>query len=543
VRSPARSEVLLRATAEAARKVLGGESKDIVTGVLHRLFPEAPEASIADLVHAVEAFLGGNYAQALDRASAIVDVRGIGSFLSFLKGASHAGLAGYLRRDLLLATSYSQVSRQALEARRLDHAREAMAEFRSEPGLVASRLELLLLEFEELPSQGDVPDELLQRIREISDSEEAGHRGYYLLAQTLRRRFVHRHADDRIRNSDLLRILGGEQKALRNCIRRYPYFNRAYIALAELFLTPEAGSSAPAGKGPRRSLFRPDSERAINVLKAAPEPDADVLSALAAQLDAGDRTAAAEATPYLERLCRSRPEARAFERLIENYVRIGDPAAHVLLEEGLFPLERPPAGLTRERWKALLQLRTGFESLPEYQGVRLACLGNMTAAEESRTQSAPEKLQLRRRAIDYYTRSLAAYDVKKLPPPVLVLNNLAWYLTQEDDAASRARAVEVATRGVALVPEIERMPNMYDTLAWALFRNEQPIEAESVLRKLITVADQPTFRYHLACILFKVKRYDEALREVDKARKSVEDFPESEAAMQLERDIREARGK
>ena len=47
-----------------------------------------------------------------------------------------------------------------------------------------------------------------------------------------------------VKNSEIARLLFAEQKALRSSIRRYPYFNPAYKALAETFLAPELESAA-----------------------------------------------------------------------------------------------------------------------------------------------------------------------------------------------------------------------------------------------------------------------------------------------------------
>lgn len=535
--APARSQDLLRTTAEASRKLLVKESEEISADVLKPFFPAAPDSSVAGLSLAFEAYLLGKYGQALDRADAIGQAQNLRPFLSFLKGSCHVGLAGHLRRDQSQARS--DVAREALESRRAEHVRQAMAEFRSGLDFVANRLELLILEVEELPPGGDVPGDLLQRLREVSESEDAGHRGYFLLAQALHRRLVHRYEDPTVKNSDIARLLLAEQKALRNCIRRYPYFNPAYRALAETFLVSERERYAILGGPPRRELLSPDLQKAIDVLKAAPEPDEEIVSALAAHLEAGGRPA--EATPYLERLAQLLPGAEVFGRLFDNYLTTSNPTARVFLHEAAQPGQgAADAGMSPGRLKAILDLKEIFETIPGYQGIRLSFLGNLTALQVSRASSA-EKPRLRRESIEHYRKAVEAYDQKGIQPPPVILNNLAWFLAEDDDEALRAQAVVVAARGKALVPNPSGMANMHDTHAWALYRNGKLTEAEKAFRDLIAVVDTPTFRYHLARVLLDLRKYDDALGEVRKARGAVKDFPESGEALRLEAEIREAR--
>jgi tetratricopeptide (TPR) repeat protein len=535
VSAPARSQEVIRATAESARKLLARGSERITAEMLRPFFPGTTDAQLAALSPVLENYLLGKYGQALDRASVVPDPRTLIPFLPFIRGSCHVGLAGHLRRDR--AQARSDVAREALESRRADHVRQAMAEFRTGLDFVANRLELHILELEELPPGGDVPDDLLGRIRELSDAEDAGHRGYFLLARALRRRLEHRYHDPNVKNSEIARLVQGEQRALRSSIRRYPYFNPSYRALAETFLLSEREIPARNRTQLHRQLFSPDLKKAIDVLKAAPEPDDEIISALATRLGESGRDA--EATPYLERLAMLSPGGDVFRRLIENYISTGNVAARAFLQEGP-PREDP--GTSPERARTVHDLARVFETVPEHRGIRLSFVANLKALEE-RKASGEEKSRLRRACIEHYTSAVKAYDEQGVQPPAVLLNNLAWYLAEDEESSLRVRALEVAARGKALVPSAMSMPNMHDTHAWALYRNGNLTGAVTALRELIRLVDQPTFRYHLARVLLDLRKYDEALDEILKARGSVADFPESQEALRLESEIREARRK
>jgi tetratricopeptide (TPR) repeat protein len=172
--------------------------------------------------------------------------------------------------------------------------------------------------------------------------------------------------------------------------------------------------------------------------------------------------------------------------------------------------------------------------------MQFSLLGNVTASQASRA-SGEERRRLSRESIEHYRKAVEAYDQKGIQPPPLILNNLAWLLAEDDDEALRAEALTVAARGKALVPNPERMANMHDTYAWTLYKNGKLLEAEKAFRDLIALVDLPTFRCHLARVLLDLRKFDDALVEVRKARGAVKDFPERGEALRLEAEIREAR--
>jgi tetratricopeptide (TPR) repeat protein len=351
-----------------------------------------------------------------------------------------------------------------------------------------------------------------------------------------------------VKNSELVRILARIQKTLRNTIRAKPTFVPAYLALAETFLVTERKSGGDALREEEgRQIFKTDYEKAINVLKTVPSPDEKVMSQLAQYLEAAGKKD--EAAQYLERLVLMRPTSEVFFRLVSNYVDRKDPSLNFLLDKDI----PQPDERFKDRHAVLLSLRKNFEVLPEHEGLRHALIGVVLGREEAQTTNEALRRQLREKMISQYELALEAYQSRTLPVPAVLFNNLAWYLAESDDAPRRGRAVELAKRGLGLHVEspgraavaldFRQMPDMHDTYAWALHRNGRHLEAEQILRELIKAADRPVYRYHLAHVLLALKKFDEALAEVQTARESPAPFPEEAGARRLEAEIRSEREK
>ncbi len=93
-----------------------------------------------------------------------------------------------------------------------------------------------------------------------------------------------------------------------------------------------------------------------------------------------------------------------------------------------------------------------------------------------------------------------------------LLNNLANVQLRLKDNAS---ALKTAERALAAAPG---NPLVMDTLAWALFQNNQPDRALQLLRDArLRQPDNPEIRYHLAAVLMQQGRKDEARTELEAA--------------------------
>lgn len=91
--------------------------------------------------------------------------------------------------------------------------------------------------------------------------------------------------------------------------------------------------------------------------------------------------------------------------------------------------------------------------------------------------------------------------IDKIPGSPVGYNELAALLTEREDAASLATALEVATRAVELKPDDG---NFLDTLGWVQFKLKQLDPAIETLRKAVALLPgNPEVQYHLGAALFK----------------------------------------
>ncbi len=542
VKAPGDSQEIVRRLVEIIR---GTEESGADLGferALRRFFPSVPERALETFTVALRMFLLGQFGPANDRISSIAakDLEQLRPFSSFLKGSCHVGLATYLLRDLGRATL--DTARQGLLNQHKAHVQSAMEEFRREPDSMACQFELSNLEFQTVPPNEDISEVLLKRIQALSDAGGQEHSAHFLYARALRHRFKVRYRQEKVKNSELARVLGREQRVLRAAIRKSPRFLPAYLALAETWVVSD--QSEGAGKEiMSRNLFTPNLGRAVSILRAVPGPDEAVLNRLAQLHEAMGRVDLS--ILQLEQLALKKPSADVFSRLLAGYLKSRSPAARFFLDEEV-PTEATPsadADALKERLPTLLSLRSSFETLPEHEGLRR--MFRAMEAERLMTQATSEfpRKKARELMLDEYFKALEAYDSKSLKVPLVVINNLAWHLAEDPDPDRKARALQIGERIKKMVPNPTLAPDAYDTYAWVLYKSDQLSEAERVLRELLKVADQPTYRYHLARVFFAQKKFDEALKEAQAARDSPREFAESDAARDLEYEIREARRK
>lgn len=110
---------------------------------------------------------------------------------------------------------------------------------------------------------------------------------------------------------------------------------------------------------------------------------------------------------------------------------------------------------------------------------------------------------------------------------VVALNNLAWYLRDEDSET----ALEYARRASTLQKDSSAV---LDTLAVVEFKNKQYEQAKrSVLRALKLTPTHPSMLYHKAMILVALEDGATALKILEELYESGAEFPEQEDAKQL----------
>jgi len=115
---------------------------------------------------------------------------------------------------------------------------------------------------------------------------------------------------------------------------------------------------------------------------------------------------------------------------------------------------------------------------------------------------------------------------------VLALNNLAWYIRDEDPE----KALVYARRASTLEKESSAV---LDTLAVVEYTNKQYVQAKrSVQRALKLTPNNPSMRYHKAMILAALEDNANALKILDDLYEAAAEFPEMEDAKQLRMSLR-----
>jgi len=544
---PTESQDVTRRAAELMKRLQDSQNDPQIDQRIRKQFPAVSDATFNTVASSIRMYLLAQFGPALDRAESIpeAEAQKLGPFFSFLKGSSHVGLATYLARDAKTAT---EDQAKVLAEQRAQHVRKAMEEFRREPNYLPCQFELANLELQSTGEGADVNDELLARINKLAENEALEHSGSYLLARALKHRFVIRYRDMSVKNSDLVRLLVRQQAAIRTTIRRKPTFIPAYVLLAQTFLTADTQSGVDSRS---RDLFTPNFEQVINILRAVPNPDEEVLKLLAqcygARNAPGDMEKERE---HLENLVSGKPTAENFSDLLNLYFgKTGktDPRLAIFLDEQAPAIDGSVAkNIPAEKLEQLLSMRKSFETLAEYQGFRHQYLAMQHERDEINSTSPATQKKLHALMLEEYTEALRQFDSRNLPVPFRVLNNLAWYLAEDSKPELRARGLELADRARKAVAGPKDDFDAKDTYAWALYKNGKHSEAEKAFGELTKATDNPLVRYHLAQVLYAMKKFDDALSQLRLALESVKEFrpaEEAKKARELETEIREARRK
>ncbi len=131
-------------------------------------------------------------------------------------------------------------------------------------------------------------------------------------------------------------------------------------------------------------------------------------------------------------------------------------------------------------------------------------------------------------AVEAYSKVL-----ELAPQDVVALNNLAWLYHEAGDQ----RALDLAKRAYAMRPKSAAVA---DTYGWLLAESGKAEEAVPILRGAAAVTDAaPEVRYHLAAVLIRTQRADEARTILTSLLGSGVRFEDEEKARQLLRDLGE----
>ncbi len=545
------------------------EVDPIAPDVLSRTYPNTDTETRRKIAEATEALFRKDGKKIFATLEGTIPSDETAPYIAFLRGKAH------------ILTSTRETLDKAIE--------NAEAEHRTHPDYSGNAVELLSLAVGKSAPDQDVSNQLIDRIEDYIEKDPTEFVGRWLLVEALRRRIPAQYQQPDVKNSDVARHVSKLQNVLRKIIRTKPSFTPAHLALAVTFSYGELDKFVEK----KRELFDDDYDRAVAILRSVPRPThasllalADTLqrSAKSRQLDDKPEERLAkfrEATRHFELLCLLEPSLDNFRFLTGSYIQTGDfdSALRVLAEtsekssqpnevatnfaknlETLLASRSMVTGVRIAFFRSLLKstrseetaqdqyrglqlaLNRRLGSIPNSKGLRHLLLATVYGARQA--GAAPRYVtKFHQSMISHYEKSVQAFDDVGATPPILVLNNLAWVLVESKDRTRRERGLELARRAADLVPNLAQAPDVHDTLAWALYRNEQHTEAENQLRALLDDVDSPTYRFHLATVLHAQERHDEALEAVRAALDSPRKFDEEKEARRLESKIRTARSK
>ncbi len=139
-------------------------------------------------------------------------------------------------------------------------------------------------------------------------------------------------------------------------------------------------------------------------------------------------------------------------------------------------------------------------------------------------------------------QAIAEYEqvLKQAPENIIVLNNLAGLYGNRGDP----RGIQYAEQALALAQKksglATRLPEIKDTLGWALVQNNQVQRGLDILKEAAVQAPQVAeIRYHLAAAYHKAGQTQEARQELEKLLKTSKDFPSAKEAQALLKSLRQ----
>ena len=161
---------------------------------------------------------------------------------------------------------------------------------------------------------------------------------------------------------------------------------------------------------------------------------------------------------------------------------------------------------------------------------------------------------LKKAAIRDYQAARDFYQKRSKPVPLEIENNLAWCLANQketgepEDPESLQEAQKIIDAVVSRLGEGNDL-TAEDTQAWILYQQgrahpEQSGEyfekARAIYDRIVSKQAAPSYCFRYATVLAEMKKFPEALEQVDRALNSRETFEEIQKARNLKPKIRKA---
>ena len=208
------------------------------------------------------------------------------------------------------------------------------------------------------------------------------------------------------------------------------------------------------------------------------------------------------------------------------------------VQEAIKKIKRWSEVLPKEAWVyytlgSVFKVAGDYASAAEFLSKALS-----RAKTDHQKRMVKRDLALVEMYLGHYRRSIELYEelLKETPDDVMILNNLAWLLSDKEQVRNLDKALQYAERAFRLMPNDS---NILDTYGYILYLKGRYNKALEALVGSVRIRAIPANRLHLGMVYEKMNRKDDAVRQYRLAWELVKDKPDSPYYKQ----IRDALGK
>ncbi len=518
------------------------------------LFPTAPAAEVERLTEFFRLISKGKFAEIARRQEEFRSAKSLRPYITLLLASAllHESekLTAAAARGGTAASGLAEATKLREDARRLLDEEAAL-----HPDYLPLSIERARLDLMDLSPGQNVEDRFLAALKALALKTESerllAFEVHTLQAIALKQRFDHLVETRRTKKEgekpatprQLTNLLSQRRTALRRAILANPGAPEAYVRFAETFLGWRDIVGGPNQETDQtlRELLEPNYVKAADILRSSPETP-QVLGLLGMITQTHLRSPK-QARRHYEELMRREPSEAALQGVIGAYAALAIPEANADARDvNKDALKEARDYLQKFRAQQLQNLRNlRADWLEDYDGIEASLLGGLAHAE-CRTATTLEQTKLREESLGHYRRAISFYRARKKDPPLDVVNNLAWFLSQDPATAPEAlQLIEELRQRLARVPEAGTQDIVDDTYAWILFQNKNDSKAREVYKELTARSSNPSYRYRYAEVLFKAEDLPGAADQIRGALSSDRKFPEQEEALKLKGRIETAR--
>ena len=475
--------------------------KDL-TAIITQLFPKWAPMDVSQLVKVFGAFLMQEFEKGISHIPEIDQAKTVRPFLNLVSGICYLQETNRILQQLLLTRSETGLTGEPTQFQGPLKELYESAQREFDNGLaidnsyIPIHIDLIKMKLSVKQAGEKIPEALLEQIRTYVDQFPEIYQFHYLLGLALKKEREYLITKD-TKIITLSEMIMEERSSLRKAIQGNPSYVDAYIALAETYVISWRlyTSKISAFHKTFSKLGSPEFGVAIQVLERA-SPTPKVLDLLAQFYQASKEPE--KSVKYHKALLEQYPSWTRVEEIIQSYITLGDLAGG------------------RDWLKKLDHI-----SFPDqnFDINRLALIAVLDTIEADSASISDERREfLEKRQIKNYRLALEKAKDANIDPPVEVVNNLAYLLSEKGEVLDARELIE---------PIIARLDNLKHTIspqqlkgieesyAWILSKSGEHSESAKIYQRLCAKETHPEIHGHYAQVLYKQRQYEKALEQVE----------------------------